>query len=226
MPRKVFVAGEILTAADLQANAVDQSVMVFDDAAARTAAIPSPIEGMVTYLSDVNALEVYTGAAFVPAASGATLGAGSILQVVSTTKTNTFVSSSGTEVDVTDLTITITPRNASSKFLVLGKIPLSQTAINGAFIYLKRDGTDIAVGDTDGSRTSAYDMSTGGVAYSVNTVSINSLDSPATASAVTYKIMGKAQASGSFTVNRTGADANNSSYGRLVSTLTVMEVAG
>ena len=60
MPRKIFVAGEILTAADLQANAVDQSVMVFDDAAARTTAIPSPVEGMVTYLKDVDRLEKFT----------------------------------------------------------------------------------------------------------------------------------------------------------------------
>jgi hypothetical protein len=59
--RKVFVAGEILTAADLQGYAVDQSVMVFDDATARTAAIPSPTEGMVTYLKDEDAVTVYDG---------------------------------------------------------------------------------------------------------------------------------------------------------------------
>ena len=72
MPRKIFVAGEILTAADLQSNAVDQSVMVFNDAAARDTAIPSPSEGMVTYLSDVNRVEAYTGAAFVPVNTGFT----------------------------------------------------------------------------------------------------------------------------------------------------------
>jgi hypothetical protein len=72
MPRKIFVAGEILTAADLQANAVDQSVMVFDDAAARTTAIPSPIEGMVTYLKDTDAVEVFKGAAFAPVGGGFT----------------------------------------------------------------------------------------------------------------------------------------------------------
>jgi hypothetical protein len=72
MPRKTFVAGEILTAADVNTNLMDQAVMVFADAAARTTAIPSPSEGMVTYLSDVNRVEIYTGAAFVPVNTGFT----------------------------------------------------------------------------------------------------------------------------------------------------------
>jgi hypothetical protein len=70
VPRKVFVAGEILTAADVNANLMDQAVMVFDDAAARTAAIPSPIEGMVTYLKDTDALEVFDGSAYAAIAAG------------------------------------------------------------------------------------------------------------------------------------------------------------
>jgi hypothetical protein len=57
MPRKVFVAGEILTAADVNTNLMDQAVMVFDDSAARGSAIPSPIEGMVTYLKDTDKFE-------------------------------------------------------------------------------------------------------------------------------------------------------------------------
>lgn len=60
--RKVFSAGEILTAADLQGYAVDQSVMVFADSAARGSAIPSPSEGMVTYLEDSDKLFLYTTA--------------------------------------------------------------------------------------------------------------------------------------------------------------------
>jgi hypothetical protein len=71
MPREVFVAGQILTAAEMNVVS-DQTVMVFADAAARTTAIPSPTEGMVTYLSDVNRVEAYTGAAFVPVNTGFT----------------------------------------------------------------------------------------------------------------------------------------------------------
>jgi hypothetical protein len=42
MPRQVFTAGEILTAADMN-DLSDQTVMVFDDSAARGSAIPSPL---------------------------------------------------------------------------------------------------------------------------------------------------------------------------------------
>ena len=49
---KAFASGEVLTAANLQGYAVDQSVMVFASAAARTSALTSPSQGMVTYLTD------------------------------------------------------------------------------------------------------------------------------------------------------------------------------
>jgi len=44
---------------------MDQSIMRFADASARTSAIGTPTEGMVTYLDDVNQIEVYDGAAWV-----------------------------------------------------------------------------------------------------------------------------------------------------------------
>lgn len=49
---KTFTAGEILTAANLQGYATDQSVMVFASAAARSAALPAPSQGMVSFLDD------------------------------------------------------------------------------------------------------------------------------------------------------------------------------
>lgn len=58
--RKVFQAGEVLTASDLN-SIVDQTVMVFADSAARDTAIPSPTEGMVAYLSDDDSISKYTG---------------------------------------------------------------------------------------------------------------------------------------------------------------------
>ena len=49
---KLFSSGEVLTAANLQGYAVDQSVMVFASSADRTTALPAPSQGMVTYLLD------------------------------------------------------------------------------------------------------------------------------------------------------------------------------
>lgn len=65
MPRKVFTNGSPLPASDLNTYLMDQSVMTFADSAARSAAITSPTEGMITYLNDTNKVEVYTGAAWV-----------------------------------------------------------------------------------------------------------------------------------------------------------------
>jgi hypothetical protein len=61
--RKVFVAGQVLTASDMNST-VDQTVMVFANSGARSAAIPSPTEGMVTYLLDTNAIQFWTGSAW------------------------------------------------------------------------------------------------------------------------------------------------------------------
>jgi hypothetical protein len=62
--RKVFTAGEVLTAANVNGYLMDQSVMVFDDAAARSSAIPTPTEGMMTYTKDDNAVQVFDGSTF------------------------------------------------------------------------------------------------------------------------------------------------------------------
>ena len=64
MAFKVFANGFALNASELNTYLMNQSVMVFANAAARTAAF-TPTEGMVTYLEDTNALEVYNGTAWV-----------------------------------------------------------------------------------------------------------------------------------------------------------------
>lgn len=57
--RKVWTAGEVLAAADVNGYLADQVVMVFDDAAARTSAIGTPAEGMMSYLKDIDQVQVY-----------------------------------------------------------------------------------------------------------------------------------------------------------------------
>lgn len=64
MAIKTFASGAVLYAADVNNYLMNQSVMVFADAATRNTAIPSPTEGMVTYLSDVNNFNVYDGASW------------------------------------------------------------------------------------------------------------------------------------------------------------------
>jgi hypothetical protein len=64
MPRKVFTAGEVLTAADVNSFLMNQAVMTFADASARTSAIPSPSEGMITYLNSTDTLQFWSGTAW------------------------------------------------------------------------------------------------------------------------------------------------------------------
>lgn len=62
---RTFVAGEVLTATNVQGYLMDQAIPVFADATARDAAITSPSEGQHCFLSDTDALQYYTGSAWV-----------------------------------------------------------------------------------------------------------------------------------------------------------------
>ncbi len=63
---KLFNTGDVLTAAQVNTYLMEQSVMVFADAAARTTALSGVLaEGMLSYLKDTNAVEVYNGSAWV-----------------------------------------------------------------------------------------------------------------------------------------------------------------
>ena len=70
---KLVNTGDVLTAAQVQNNLQNQSVMFFASAAARDASAPltaALTEGMFCYLADTNAVEFYTGAAWTAFATG------------------------------------------------------------------------------------------------------------------------------------------------------------
>jgi hypothetical protein len=60
---KTFTTGEVLTAADTNGYLM-QGVLVFDDAAARDAAITAPAEGQFAYLKDTDTTTYYTSSAW------------------------------------------------------------------------------------------------------------------------------------------------------------------
>ena len=64
MPKKTFLNGYPLPASDLNTYLMDQSVMTFASATARTSALPAPTEGMTTYLEDLNQVQVYNGSSW------------------------------------------------------------------------------------------------------------------------------------------------------------------
>ena len=65
MAYKTFANGFPLPASDLNNFLMNQSVIVFADSAARGTAIPSPVQGMLTYLEDTSSYESWNGSAFV-----------------------------------------------------------------------------------------------------------------------------------------------------------------
>jgi hypothetical protein len=64
MPRKVFTAGEVLAAADVNEFLQDQAVMSFAGTAARGSAIGTATEGMLTYLNDTDTFQFWDGSAW------------------------------------------------------------------------------------------------------------------------------------------------------------------
>jgi hypothetical protein len=63
--RKVFTAGDVLTASDVQNYLMDQTVMNFAGTAARSSAIATPTTGMTTYNQTTQQLETYNGSDYV-----------------------------------------------------------------------------------------------------------------------------------------------------------------
>lgn len=56
---KNWTAGDVLSAADVNGYLMRQALMVFANASARSSAIPSPSQGMVSYLQDTSILQAY-----------------------------------------------------------------------------------------------------------------------------------------------------------------------
>jgi hypothetical protein len=157
---------------------------------------------------------------------------GKVLQVVSTNKTDTFATSSigNTFVDVTGLSVSITPSSASNKILVLATVNHGVDGIRATALKLLRDSTAINIGTASGNRPAA---STVGIGENFDTnrgevSSINFLDSPNTTSAITYKIqVGILEATTNVArVNTSGGDTDDTYVARSASTITVMEIAG
>lgn len=172
----------------------------------------------------VSATDLASGAA------RANFGAGAILQVVQSFKTNTWSAGQVEWVDVTGLSATITPTSSSSKILVMLTINYCNTGGGSNGFRLMRDSTPIGIADAAGSRprfsTCNLDGMPGGTTLMLTTT-VEYLDSPNTTSSTTYKTQAFARYSGSLYVNYSATDRDNASYdARSVSSITLMEIAG
>ena len=211
-----FATGDILTASIANGYLASQTVMVFASSAARSSAITSPQEGMITYLKDTNATEYYSGSAWLPV--GSTTGGGKVLQVVSATY-STRVDVASTTFTDTGLSLAITPTASTSKVLVLisqNMWAYSASSEAGGRLKLVRGATDIWNQGSTGQTINNYGNGNSAIEYALY-VPITYLDSPATTSSTTYKVQGRSTdtaSSGSVSFQKA---AN-------VSTITLLEI--
>jgi hypothetical protein len=162
------------------------------------------------------------------------LPTGSILQVVQTTKTDTYTTTStGSFQSITGMSATITPTSTSSRIVVLVSLGIAMSWASGrertAAYRVSRNGSATLQGDAASNRV--------GVLFrngSSNTdgnhgsgCSFQFVDSPASTSALTYQLTVEPEDGATFYLNRTVTDENVSdSYGaRTASAIVLMEIA-
>mgnify|MGYP003143636874 CR=1 FL=1 len=156
---------------------------------------------------------------------------GNILQVVQTVKTDTTSTNSvNTFVDMSGMSVSITPSSSSNKILVMVDMRLSANSNRNVAYRLMRDSTAIYIGDSASNRTqgtgsmrlqsdSKYDMQSETAIF---------LDSPSTTSATTYKVQWCHTFSGSGDncwLNRAYEDNDSDDRVRSASSITVQEIA-
>ena len=131
-----------------------------------------------------------------PAATGTLLSnatttgfpAGSVLQVVTSAPFTTTASTSSTSFVTTGLSVSITPSSTSSKILAIHSDGGSRnsTAGNGMLTTLYRNGTNVVASSGTSPYALNYTQNNSGI--NVAPTSFVYLDSPASASSVTYTV--------------------------------------
>ena len=162
-----------------------------------------------------------------PVDGAPTGGGGGIIQIASTTHTefeSQALTGSSNFFDIAGMSVSITPKFNTSKIFVMATVCVAcATASKNNFIQLRRDSTDIAKGTEGGSANASYYHKNRNN-FAPDNISVQFLDSPASTSAVTYKVQWSGENSDTFYLNRNAS----SSYGQnegMVSTLTLMEVS-
>jgi hypothetical protein len=160
--------------------------------------------------------------------------AGSILQVAQAIFTGTqTISASGNMnwTDVTSLSVTITPKFSTSKFLLMAQISTGVLTVD-RIVALRFTGGNSGnyVGDTASTRArvGTFNTTPTGNSYGIFVPTMmNYVDSPATSSAITYKVQAAPNfSSGNVAINyNPGSDSDAAYIPRSACSLIVMEIA-
>jgi hypothetical protein len=150
--------------------------------------------------------------------------AGSVLQVVSATKTDKQTITSTSMIDVTGLSVSITPSSTSSKILTIVNCHGGHDNTNYMLWNIVRNSTAVSASTSGHNYLSMMNSYVGDSVASGSAflnLGMNFLDSPNTTSATTYKVQ-VLTTGGTAIVNGRTANTN----GGTVSTITAMEIAG
>ena len=154
-------------------------------------------------------------------AANVKLPAGSILQTLSTTKIDDHFQSATTSfVDVTGVTLTITPKYNTSKILITVSGAFSHNTSSRLSLFnLVRGSTAIGLPTSPKSESATRAMYHNGTDQ-LHQLHIEFLDSPATTSATTYKLQMRTNSSGILYIgDRPSEDT------RQGTTMTLMEIS-
>jgi hypothetical protein len=128
---KVFTNGSTLQASEINENLMQQSIAVFSNAAARSAAITSPVEGQITYLEDVNAYQSWNGSAWL-----SPFGTNLIVNQSFTSSTSVIVSNCfSSQYDVYEIVLLPTSGGASSSLQLRTGSTTQTTNYAGSTIF-------------------------------------------------------------------------------------------
>jgi hypothetical protein len=158
--------------------------------------------------------------------TAANTGIGS--NVVQTVKTDTFTTSSTSFTSITGLSASITPSTNTSKVLVIAFVNFG--ASNAGHLRIVGGNSSGFIGDAASARELA--TATWGIQQSdyrsdngQQAATIVYLDSPASASSVTYGLDGRVGTGTILAINRNALDADNINSARTASSIVLIEVA-
>jgi len=242
-------AGNLLTVESFQissvANAISNSAGSVSNSNLATDSVTTAkiVDANVTTAkiadANVTAAKLASGAALTNLGTAqladANMAPGSILQVVQTTKTDTYTTTStGSFQGITGMSVTITPISTSSRIVIMVSLGIAMTWNAGrdrtSAFRVNRNGSATLQGDAAGSRVGSL-FRTGSNNSDSNHgwgASFQFVDSPASTSALTYQLFVEPEDGATFYLNRSTNDENTSdAYGaRTASAILVMEIAG
>jgi hypothetical protein len=170
---------------------------------------------------------VSNGSGSAPSWQNVGAAAGQVIQVVQTTNTSrsaTACVNGGT--DIPGMSVNITPSSASNKILVLINIAFNAPENENLVGMLLRNGTKINQNTSGPGVAGFFGIATANDGnYRMWASSGCFLDSPATTSAITYKLQGGG-CNGTRTLYLNGTGRNSSTDATGASTITVMEIKG